>query len=473
MQQSRHSIGSIRVQVRGAGREQAWPLRQELDVLLRDFCDAELETLLDELDLPGKHITIPRLEIDLGKVVTATLRDQLDQRLRAVLETYRFWSPESGGAEIVVVDAGPERPEALIQPLALRQQDWLLHYLRYGYFPWGISGQELRDLLAAFRSDPVSFLSQADPDMLLQENVLRRIVQDAGISGFGYLLELLYERWRQMKLPDILLQAYTPAGIRTLFPDAQFTENNCIRILLFSARSCYEAQSSVRERQWYIAGQNLYRLYQLAEMPVSSFSPELRSQLLQVSGLPEPAIKEVLLNSPIREHEVAEPVIVPFLGLVLLHPFLPAFLSGLDLLDTKQRFLSDIHRMTALGALLQLCCGHTDLPEYHMLFPKLLLGIPLDTVPERSLWEEKRMVFEEEALALLQSVIGHWTALRSTSVQGLRDSFLQRQGRLHTEDGIIKLRIERSGFDMLLDRLPWSYSEIHLPWIKQSIWTEW
>jgi hypothetical protein len=52
---------------------------------------------------------------------------------------------------------------------------------------------------------------------------------------------------------------------------------------------------------------------------------------------------------------------------------------------------------------------------------------------------------------------------------------LQRDGLLFNGDDFTpwKITIERKGQDLLLDRLPWSYSIIKLPWIKGMINVEW
>jgi len=81
---------------------------------------------------------------------------------------------------------------------------------------------------------------------------------------------------------------------------------------------------------------------------------------------------------------------------------------------------------------------------------------------------------EEEASALLNAVVGHWDALRDTSADGLRASFLARAGKLsERSDGDFLLQVEAQSFDILLERLPWSISIVKLPWMARQLWGEW
>ena len=57
---------------------------------------------------------------------------------------------------------------------------------------------------------------------------------------------------------------------------------------------------------------------------------------------------------------------------------------------------------------------------------------------------------------MILGMIQNWTAIGSTSVAGLRESFFQREGRLRLKDDSWHLLVEPRSFDMLLDlvRIP-------------------
>ena len=80
---------------------------------------------------------------------------------------------------------------------------------------------------------------------------------------------------------------------------------------------------------------------------------------------------------------------------------------------------------------------------------------------------------KEESQLLLESVIEHWAVLKNTSVDGLRNSFLQRAGKLTWQQGKWKMIVEDKGFDLLIDYLPWQFRMIKLPWMPWMLEVNW
>lgn len=164
------------------------------------------------------------------------------------------------------------------------------------------------------------------------------------------------------------------------------------------------------------------------------------------------------------------PMLVDSAGLVLLHPFLARFFETRGL---KQPGLPELSSLPHIAALLHLLAtGRETVFEYELPFIKVLLGLASESplcVAEGLITTSDR----EESEALVQAAILHWTALKNTSVSGFRSSFLSRPGLLYdTPDGW-RLQVERAGFDVLLDQLPWGISVVKLPWMKRPLHTEW
>lgn len=155
-------------------------------------------------------------------------------------------------------------------------------------------------------------------------------------------------------------------------------------------------------------------------------------------------------------------------GLVLLHPFLPQFFSVVGVADSNE--LIDPQR--ALCLLHYLSTGESLAPEYALTLPKILCNIPLDT----PVAADVPLMSDEmaEATVLLEAVIHHWDALRDTSPDGLRGTFLLRSGKVSRQgDGEWLLQVEMQTCDILLDQLPWGLSMIKLPWMDRSLRVEW
>ena len=74
---------------------------------------------------------------------------------------------------------------------------------------------------------------------------------------------------------------------------------------------------------------------------------------------------------------------------------------------------------------------------------------------------------------LLAAVVARWTALGATSVDGLRQAFLLRDGLLRRTDAGHALQVAPKAYDMLLDRLPWSIALVKLAWMPAPIHVAW
>jgi hypothetical protein len=159
-------------------------------------------------------------------------------------------------------------------------------------------------------------------------------------------------------------------------------------------------------------------------------------------------------------------------GLVLLHPYLSRFFESTGVKEAGQPALVPAQVPRAAALLHLLARGEGEVFELELDFIKVLLGLPIEAplpVSEGLLLASDR----EEVEGLLSAVIGHWRALRSTSVKGLRGSFLQRPGLLREEERGFRLQVEPAPFDMLLGQLPWGIGTVKLSWMKKALFTEW
>jgi len=158
-------------------------------------------------------------------------------------------------------------------------------------------------------------------------------------------------------------------------------------------------------------------------------------------------------------------------GIVLVHAFLPALFKEAGLLDAKSQFTDHQTQQRGIHLVQYLATGEEYLPEYRLLLPKLLCGLPFDIPIERDivLTEAEKT----EADALLNAIIRHWSVLGNTSIAGLREGFIDRTGKLtNTQNGLL-LQVEQRTPDILLSRLPWGISMIKLPWMCEMLRVEW
>jgi hypothetical protein len=179
--------------------------------------------------------------------------------------------------------------------------------------------------------------------------------------------------------------------------------------------------------------------------------------------------KEPAFPAP-RKPALDEALYVEAAGLILLHPFLAELFSSTGLWKDKQ-WTSEAAPFRAVRLMAYLTYGSSEVPEYRLLFHKILAGLDAAT----PLPAEAPLLPEEIATCteLLDAVLSHWTALRNTTADGLREGFLVRNGKLEQTPKGIKLDMERLAQDVLLARLPWGCSTVKLPWLEPLLLVNW
>ncbi len=172
--------------------------------------------------------------------------------------------------------------------------------------------------------------------------------------------------------------------------------------------------------------------------------------------------------APIEADPTREGIYARNAGLVLLAPFLERLFQRLEL----SRGNALVDPATAVCLLHFLCTAQEAPAEFEVPLAKVLCGLRLEGVLALPTQLPDRM--KTEAQELLAAAIGHWSILKNTSVDGLRESFLQRRGKLsRRESGDWLLEVEQKAWDVLLGQLPWSFQLVRLPWMRQALWTEW
>jgi len=174
------------------------------------------------------------------------------------------------------------------------------------------------------------------------------------------------------------------------------------------------------------------------------------------------------------ELPAGEPFYIANAGAVLLWPFLSRYFQILGLLEEKDKFRSELERSRAIHLVQYLAIGQMEAPEPELLLNKILCGAR----PEQPLETVSPVTAEEEELSLqmLHGLLENWHKLSNTSIEGLRQSFLMREGRLVRKDKEEKswsLVVSTKGYDVLLDSLPWRLSMIRLPWMQTMLYVKW
>lgn len=157
-------------------------------------------------------------------------------------------------------------------------------------------------------------------------------------------------------------------------------------------------------------------------------------------------------------------------GLVLVSPFLPRLFSMLELTENGV-FKNRDAKIKAIFLMQYAVFGNGEFPEHEMQLNKLLThfktGIPIPKRP--NLTDEEREIVD----GMLQGVLQNWGRLTNTTVSGLQEGFLRREGSLEEQENQYVLTVEAKAFDMLLDYVPWNFRTIKFSWMKKAIQVKW
>ena len=157
-------------------------------------------------------------------------------------------------------------------------------------------------------------------------------------------------------------------------------------------------------------------------------------------------------------------------GLIILHPFLATLMTELSLVKSGN-WINLEAQHAAVYVTACLVNGEAEYTEHELVFNKLICGMAVgDSLPALVELPPRTVQCCEDVLT---KVIAHWSILENISINGLRESFLQRNGSLSIVGNDLLLKVERKSSDVLLDQIPWGISFCRLPWMKGAIYTEW
>lgn len=464
-------------------------LQRQLAGLCTDHLLPALEQVLDRCAPPDAHLIIDWLEIDAGTLsldrleqdAAAIVAQAVEKILREKTAQLRI-APQLAAADMQLKTASQTIEEAFFYFLTTGQLPWafrlpegqrleqaVLSAWAQMAGPAAIPGR-VRELLrralasamvrqrltwqfsAAFRENLLGRLWPENQRVLA---VIRTVLQLAG-KVFKPTLDEAVVGFEQLLWEVILAHI---AGGETV--NAAEVVSETWRRLPASARR-QAALQAVLEQHWPNSTQEPQ-----ADGPATKDAARDAAAPRLVKHRTGPIeTPEMPVGNPTEFEEVSY---LDNAGLVLLHPFLPRFFEGLGLAKNDQMLQPE----RALCLLHFLATGQLTAPEHALALPKLLCAVPLAQPVATDLTLTAAEI--DEAEVLLQAVVRHWTALRSTSADALRGTFLNRAGKLshRPESADWLLQVEPMSYDILLDQLPWGISMIQLPWMPQLLRVEW
>ena len=235
----------------------------------------------------------------------------------------------------------------------------------------------------------------------------------------------------------------------------------------------YLAENDAVKFAYYVDKMEITRSFVLSLPVIQNITEnkkeEIMSNMLESLGI-TPEEERVLESSQEDELEVT---LVGNAGLCLLSPWFPRLFFLLGYQDEERRNFKDTASRIRAVFLLQYLVNpeEKDYREPELAFNRLLVALPAQVpLPKRvELTDgEKEMVDK-----MLASIKSNWSKMDGTSVNGFRQCFIQRDGRLEQQDEKWLLTIESRAYDILLDTIPWAFRQIRFPWLKKYIQVSW
>lgn len=467
------------VQFNYIGRADGIALQQEIHDWCTNTLLPEIDQQLDLLVPAGEYLVIDKLEID----ALINKKDWKQELKFSLMHQFREKIREQKSVHVQTNQpgAGVER----------RTDDLVLFYLDKGYLPWWSVTIVKKDFAETFNEWLIEDR---------EEDRVRQIVEELKKMDFSKLRQRLVSVMPQNLLfqfagnlfknnKQVLTQAenffkYTLASVGKA--KQQVVQQNLASFIFGSllTRSKVDEDELI---QGFIAEIQKQRVLQkvIGRMPDlrETESPVLFSRWMRIiheadkskilkskkaMGDTDKKTEYKKLNKDNMGNENFEDgIFIENAGLVILGPYIPMLFTKLEISTDGTLLNPDL----AICLLQYIVTNNDQFREHELVLPKILCGVDLEDLVDTN--QKITTAHKKEIEGMLMAVIGHWEAIKDTSIDGFMESFIRRSGKLVFTDNQIQLTVERKAYDILLDRIPWNISTIKLPWMQLLLKTEW
>ena len=468
-----HLIGQQYLHIEFDGSEtEGLALQRRLSALCYQRLLPAIELVLDRHSPREGTICIDRLELDAGALNVERLEQELAESVAQALD------------RSLREEFAKPRPAARQMTLQQTIEKAFLHFLETGTLPWSFRlpvGTGLEQALVFSWQEKGRSENLHDPllRMLASPTVRTRLIRQFSTSFLGTMLALfspqglhtvtgILETFRSLLAPSPVREHFRRRIWEAAFAGVVQGKILSEEYFVIQARSPHPTLTASDSGKTVESETRRPAADGKATGSDDSARGTLQKTPRAFALLEQSAASEEGSENGSEHPDQRTGIYVENAGLVLLHPFLPRFFEALEIASQDQLLQPE----RALCLLHYLGTGQSVAPEYRMMLPKILCNVALQTPIESDV--DLTTGEQEEASALLAAVIGHWDALRNTSADGLRGTFLTRQGKLSIRpDGDWLLQVESQTCDILLGQLPWGISMIQLPWMDRMLWAEW
>lgn len=435
----------------------------------------QLERIFDEAVNADQLISIEYLPVNIEIEDAKNWQDELVQKaVRQVNQVLRESQKKTIGSLQTSVQENKEN-----YSLA----DDFFYFLEHGYLRWNASVQSLDDFEALFNASQSNTALSQRLLKVLSENksAIQRLCYQFSTQFIQTLLadeplRQMLEDWKlyfkELDNEHVFQLVFIKAWIKKTGSAACINDEE-----LLMQEFLENIAESVDVKDWYRqqpAPTQTFIQNVLNDDPDKIIYTEKNNDGLTKQNAVSENNKQAEESNPSPEKEMEEDhFYIDNAGLVITHVFLKNFFEATGLWQDK-KFVSEAAHQRAVLLTAYLVNEETEFPEYDLLLNKILCGFPAEDPLPLSLGisEQERA----ESTDLLQTIIDSWKysgRAVCTTIENLRSSFLQRNGKLTKSDNSWLLQIEQLGYDILLNGLPWGIGTIKLPWMNEILHVEW
>lgn len=464
-----HLVNRLRFDIRCSDEQEAFDVRLNLAHVLEDTVRDAIDSVCNEYVGEDETIRIDTIELDLGPLNRRAIERDLGWAIRSRFEA-------ALREQLVARGPGTQRTPKRASYLELFR-----HVMLHGTQPWWEPGEQTdvdtlaRELAVSMPTELREFLYRHAG----REALWRRIAYQLRDRGRLAIVDLIPElNDAQSRVLQILFDAEGASASREWSEEARSKATAALAEALLRAAPEILARPqdhSLVARLTQAAVDNVEAAAggtaATADASRRALHPDRARPVSQAADIRSDATMAIRTQEAEEgERSLTERFVVRHAGLILLAPFFARFFVACDLREERQ-WGSREAQYTAVHLLRYLCTGEKQCAEHTLTLEKVCCGVTVEDPLPRDV--ELRVEQMAEASALLASVIEHWKALGSTSIAGLRATFLTRDGLLSRKDEDWLLRVERKTLDVLVDSIPWGYSTVALPWNNYVIHVEW
>jgi hypothetical protein len=463
------------------GNADGFALQKEVS----DWCNfnliPEIEQQLDMFSQNDNYLSIDKLEIE-AKVDSENwkqkIRDELIYELKQKISRYIPQLPDIKKTKV--------GRDAKLDKL-------IIFYLKTGYLPWWGRTFLDNDFRTVFKNWITEEKSAKRIELIreeLENNITHivalRIVNQVPGKLFFKFIKSIYKEHAEIILQfeaffeSIILNKISkeeqlkitkPVYVLILYSillNKGKIETESILPLIFKELNVFQILPKIIKMQPEEASVKANPVVRFWQKFVANEQKKLKKERrLTPDKSNEKLLKPETEDREVVEAEKQEGIYIDNAGAIIFAAFIPALFEKLGITENGKIINPDLAVLS-----IQYCVsGQVEIEEYELVLPKILCGLDIDFPVDTNIGilEEQK----SESKLMLQSLIGHWPVLKDTSVEGLREAFLNRSGKLSMINNEWVLNVEQKAYDMLLERLPWTFSIIKLPWMKTLLKTEW